>query len=335
MTPKKLPSGKWRVQGYFKDPMTGIVSRPSFTADSKAEASRMVAEYQAGLRLSRSDDPLVKDCVDRYIASKESTLSPSTVRGYRTIQRNDLKLIENHRISTLTSDVVQNLISALSRTHQPKTVRNIYALLTSSISMFSDKAFKVTLPQKKPIEYHIPTSEDVRNLIDNASESLRLPIVLAATGTLRAGEVCALRYRDVDEGGIHVRCDMVKSADNEWVIKDVPKTSSSARFVPLPPKVMDMIGRGDPDAFVYGRNPAALDHAFRRLRDKLGLKCRFHDLRHFAASSMHALNIPDAFIQERGGWKSNATLRAVYTHALSDESKRYADIANDHFSKLL
>ena len=156
-------------------------------------------------------------------------------------------------------------------------------------------------------------------------------------GTLRAGEVCALKYRDIDTeaGGIRVHSDMVKGTDNKWVIKEVPKTSASVRFVPLPQNAMDIIGTGEPDDFVYGKSPAAVTCAFERLRKRFGLECRFHDLRHFAASSMHAQNIPDIFIQERGGWKTSTTLRAVYTHALSDQSKKYADLANQHFSKLL
>ena len=46
-TPKRLPSGQWRAQGYYKDPVTGKIDRPSFTAPSKAEAARMVAEWTA------------------------------------------------------------------------------------------------------------------------------------------------------------------------------------------------------------------------------------------------------------------------------------------------
>ena len=336
MTPKKLPSGKWRAQGYYKDPVTGQVSRPSFTANTKAEAARMVAEYQAGRRLTQSQNLTVKECIDRYITSKESTLSVSTIRGYRRMQRNNYSEIENIRISVLTSDVVQEFISHSCKRLSPKSVRNIYALLVSSISMFSDQVFRVTLPQKREQIYDIPTDSDVAELLSRAHDSLRLAIALAAIGTLRAGEVCALRYRDVDHehGGILVHADMVQNDKGEWLIKDIPKTSASVRFITLPAEVMDMIGDGAPDDLVYGHTPAAINRSFDRLRDKLGLKCRFHDLRHFACSRMHALGIPDQYIQERGGWASAEVMRAVYRNTLSDLSSHFSQVANDHFSTL-
>ena len=309
-TVKKLPSGKWNALAYYKDPVTGKVHRPSFTANSKAEAIRMAAEWES--KRTRSPEYItVKECIERYIKAKESTLSPSTIRGYRIDQRNRYQEIENIAISALTDEILQRFVSNLCLNHSPKTVRNTYALLTSSLQMFTDRRYHVTLPQKRPPELHVPNDDDVKTLLEIAEESLKIAIVLAAVGTARAGEVAALKYRDVKKDGIHIHSDMIKDQNNQWIIKEVPKTSASDRYVPLPEKVMQMLGTGDPDDFVYGRTPAAINRAFTRLRDKLGLKCRYHDLRHYAASIMHALGVPDQYIMERGGWKSDAVLKAA------------------------
>ncbi|MDE6601615.1 MAG: hypothetical protein K2K90_05540 [Lachnospiraceae bacterium] len=61
---------------------------------------------------------------------------------------------------------------------------------------------------------------------------------------------------------------------------------------------------------------------------------RFHDLRHYSASIRHALGIPDAYIMQEGGWKTDTVLKSVYRHTMSDRQKEMADRANDHFSKL-
>ena len=37
------------------------------------------------------------------------------------------------------------------------------------------------------------------------------------------------------------------------------------------------------------------------------------------ASYLHYLNIPDAYIQKRGGWANASTLPNIYRHALADK----------------
>ena len=60
----------------------------------------------------------------------------------------------------------------------------------------------------------------------------------------------------------------------------------------------------------------------------------FHDLRHYCASIQHAMGIPDAYIMQRGGWGSDAVLKNVYRHALSDKEDEMYHKANDYFSSM-
>ncbi|MBR0090420.1 MAG: site-specific integrase, partial [Lachnospiraceae bacterium] len=63
-----------------------------------------------------------------------------------------------------------------------------------------------------------------------------------------------------------------------------------------------------------------------------GMKCRFHDLRHYSASILHAIGVPDQYIMERGGWSDDRVLKAVYRNTLDDQSKAFTKKANDYFS---
>ena len=62
---------------------------------------------------------------------------------------------------------------------------------------------------------------------------------------------------------------------------------------------------------------------------------RFHDLRHYQASILHALGVPDAYIMQRGGWKTDSTLKRVYRHAMRDKQSEFDQIATDYFSTLI
>ena len=76
-----------------------------------------------------------------------------------------------------------------------------------------------------------------------------------------------------------------------------------------------------------------LTHDFNYAKTKLGFDFNFHSLRHYAASIMHANNIPTQYIMERGGWKSERTLNRIYRNSLDDYTKKYNEMTNDFYSK--
>ena len=300
------------------------------TTDTRREWKQAEAELKANRKHANTASMSVGECVENYIKSREGVLSPSSIRGYRTDQKK-IDPISAIRVSDLKSSDLQYWVSNMSVRLSPKSVRNIYSLAISAIGMVDDRRFRVTLPSKRPVEYHTPTSEQVKQLLDCAKPDMRIAILLASVGTLRRGEICALDYEDVSSDSVYVHRSAVIDKDGNVIIRDIPKTSGSVRRVQVPKEIIDEIGEGE--GLVYKRSPSALESEFRRLRDRCGLKCRFHDLRHYAASIMHAIGIPDQYIMERGGWSDDRVLKSVYRNTLSDKSKEFSDKANDYFSK--
>lgn len=332
-TPKKLPSGNWRIQVYSHS-IDGKKKKVSFTAPTKAEANRLAAEFMANKANEKTPQNItVEYALEKYIKDKSNVLSPTTYREYKRA----LKVFEpiaKVRIGSLSSSTIQSFVNELSKDKSPKTVRNYYSQLLSSIQMFSDRKFHVTLPQKKNIERHIPTDADVNTMLEMANTSLKLAILLSSIGTLRRGEICALKYGDImqDFNAIYVHSDMVLG-ENGWEYKEIPKTSSSTRRVVLPKYIIELLGEGENDEFIIKVKPSTITSDFINLRNRLGLECRFHDLRHYAASIMHALNIPDVYIMEKGGWSSDSVLKSVYRNSLSDKASHFTSIANEYFEK--
>ena len=85
---KKLKSGSWNVM-VFSHIEDGRRRYASFTAPTKNEALLMAAEFKAGKKRRVQCDLTVGEALDGYIRAKEGVLSPSTIRGYEKMRRNN------------------------------------------------------------------------------------------------------------------------------------------------------------------------------------------------------------------------------------------------------
>lgn len=332
---KKLPSGSWRVQVYSYTDINGKKHKESFTAPTRAEAEMKAAAYAASKKRRARHDLTVGEAIDGYIRAKEAVLSPSTVRGYIKMRNNNFASIEKKRIKNLTSEDIQLFISELSLKESPKTVRNIYGLLRPSVSMYApDLYFRVTMPAKQKKRPESPSDEDVRALYENASDNMKIRLALAALG-LRRGEMCAVKYEDIQGDLLHVHADMVQGKDNKWIYKETPKTSESDRFIKLSPKVLNLIGEGS--GFIIKCKPPAVTAGFIRLRNKAGVDKRLHDMRHFFASTAVVLGIPELYIADMGGWDrgGNSAMKTIYQNNIKSMSDYYSDKISEHMDKFL
>jgi integrase len=334
MNARKLPSGSWRARLFLGEDENGKKHYKSFTAATKREAERLALNYAE--ERATPDRITFKDALTRYIESKSNVLSPSTLRGYRQMEKY-YDPIKDMDVSEIDQNTVVGFINEFAGKHSPKTVRNAYSLLCAVIRLqIPDASFRVTMPQKEILQYYIPKDEELQSLLSytkTANYDLYVAILLASIGTLRRSEVCGLYADDIQGNTVHVHQTMVKNQNYKWVLKSVAKNSTSDRYVEYPDKVIKEL---PVSGKICNLNPDMITHDFGRTIKKLGLPhFRFHDLRHYAATIMHAMGVPEAYIMERGGWKTNTVLNQVYRGTRSDFSKKYSDQANGYFENHL
>ena len=274
-------------------------------------------------------------CGKQYMQAKGPVLSPSTRRVYGIYQRKYFDDLADTKLRDLTNEEVQVWITRISAGHAPKTVRNIYGLLTAVVDMYAPHIrLKVKLPDKIKPNLYVPSDEDVKALLDHVEGTeLEVAILLAAFGPLRRGEICALTDQDIRGNTISVNKAMVLNAENEWVIK-TPKTYSSNREIEFPPFVIAKIPKTD--GRIIQANPTQITNRFRRALkfSHLPNTFRFHDLRHYAASIMHAIGIPDQYIMQRGGWATDSVMKTVYRGTIDDQSRKMTERILQHFEDI-
>ena len=338
----KTKSGKYRTLVFYIDE-NGKRCRKSFTHEDKNTVKFLAADFLANQKDAHKENRMtVGEALKRYTDSKENVLSPSTIRSYRTICRNSLTELQKVRLCDLTNEVIQRAINVETAKHKPKTVSNIYGLLTAALGMFLPE-FRpaATLPQKKRYEAVVPVDRQIKELLALAAGTdVEIPIILAAMGSLREGEIAPLLVEDILDSGVRVNKSMVRNQNEQWEIKPVPKTQAGERVAPLPKEVIAKIREAvkdkEPGDRLCDMTPAMIYKHYANLRGQCGMeRCRFHDLRHYYASMAHLLGVPDQYIMLYGGWSDKSTLTKIYQQAQADYTDTESQKVTDFFGRML
>ena len=332
---KQLPSGSWRVRVYDKDTGKYI----SFTSKlpgkaGKNEAELMAREYLAGLRQKKEIGKTIGECIEEYITLKENILSPTTIDGYRKEQRNSRAELCDIPLKELTPTMIQAHVNKLALTKSPKTIRNAHGLLVSVLNVFApDMRIHTTLPKPQKKYKQLPEVSEILRVI--IGTEIELPCLLAMWCSLRMSEIRGAKKTDIHDGVLTVR-DTVVTVQGEHIEKHSTKTIESTRQIALPERVICLINalpeEQDKLTLLSGQ---AIYKRFTRLLEREGVSpMTFHDLRHLNASVMLALNIPEKYAMERGGWSSPHIMKSVYQHTFSAERQAVDKKINAYFDSI-
>lgn len=326
---EKLPSGSYRIRKMYKGKMYTVVfgGKPTQKEAMMAMAKELekVQTEHATMTFGAA--------AEEYIESKRNVLSPSTVRGYKGILKSIPKFMLEMSIYDITAIDIQKEINRFSENHSPKTVRNYHGFLSAVLGTFyPDLKICTTLPQKIKNEPYIPSDEDIKKILDYAKGTdYEIPLILACYG-MRRSEVCALTVDDIDGDIVKINKAKVQNEKKEWVIKTT-KTAASTREIVIPTEVANQIRE---KGYVYKGSPGEILRFLRSAENALGIPgFPLHKIRHYFASKMSALNIPEADIVKMGGWETDHVMKSVYRHSMIEREEQAKREAADKFKKVL
>jgi integrase len=170
---------------------------------------------------------------------------------------------------------------------------------------------RVRLPRIPHTEIEPPSGAEVEAILERVREQWRLPIrLLEATG-MRVGELCALRWSDVDLAGARLR---VREG----------KTASARRWVQVPPDLLRELAGLTParanELAVFAMSGQDLRQAMRRACWSAGITVYSpHDLRHRRVSLWHKEGVPFREIAARVGHVRTSMTQDTYAHVLMAE----------------
>ena len=98
------------------------------------------------------------------------------------------------------------------------------------------------------------------------------------------------------------------------------KTTASTRKIIIPMEVADKIRE---QGYIYKGHPGKITGFLSSAQKKLEIPhFSIHKLRHYFASKMSAMNIPEADIMKMGGWETDHVMKSVYRHSMIEKEEQ-------------
>lgn len=337
---QRLSSGAWRTRA--TKVIDGKQVRKSFTVrpeDDSKEASKKakaLSEMQARNWLFDTEEEIKKTTIEKamqmHIETHSAVWSPSTLRDYVNYPKY-FESIKNMDVLDVTSMTLQTIINQWAFDGlKHRTIANRINFLKNALELAgNDKNFKIKYPAKVPTELLPPEPSEFKRLFSVVDDEEKLMIVLAGLYTMRRSEMGGLCGEDIlwDLNAIHVHTSKVKNKDKKWVRKEMPKTAQSVRLIYVDPEIMELIPHVAPKEYIFKMTPDAMTHRFEKIREKVCVTCRLHDLRKYAASIRSEI-MPSKYVEADGGWKPGSNvLKTVYDKPFKEKRKDYSKKIND------
>ena len=294
-------------------------------------------------RRKRKDFEVV---TEEWLKYKKNTVKKSTYYNYSySVAKYLYPSFAGKNITKIKN--YNNFIEELSDTLSPKTVRDIVTKLKEIINFYEEEhntkinVKKMSLPKLNKKGIQILSNKEKQKLEKyciQQNDLKSLGILICLNTGLRVGEVCALRWENVDfeTRRIHVEKTIEriysKEENKTIVIIDTPKSITSVRTIPINSKLYnilkqirgkskktDFVLTGSSEHYVEPRN---YQYHFKEIlkRNKVK-KYKFHTLRHTFATNCIEAGMDIKSLSEILGHADVSITLNIYVHS-SDKIKR-------------
>lgn len=344
-TIRKTAAGTYETNVYVGKDENGKRRYKHLTCPTRSEILTLLREIEGnrGRGAIVTHPGTLGDFVHDYIGKRDlrkgdSALSPSTIDKYYAYLNSSLyKDLAPYKLDKLTDEIIQRAIDRFAEDHSPKSVSLRWGLIKAAVKE-ADPSFDphVTLPRIKRKRLEMPEKDKLQQLFGEIrGHGMEIPVLLGAVCGLRRSEISPLDLTsdvDYEKGTIRISKGMVLAHSKKYVTK-VPKTDAAFRVVQVPAWVLERLAeaRDNPNYKMY--TPNSITTGWHRLAVKHGISCSFHGLRHYFASVMESLHVPEAYQMERMGHTTTYMLRR-YQEYLRETETDINSAMDSYFSSI-
>lgn len=299
----------------------------------------------------------------QYLSARKPFLKESSYAHYSELAEHYIEpYIGSIHFETLDGMTIENYISKLKTDGKTsgkgglsdKTIRDIWSLLKSIYIFAADTGNcppdirfpRLTVLKPQRMRSQILSATHRKQLETYLMQDLNpenLGILLCLYSGLRIGEICALKWSDVDveNGLINVNRTVLRIRNTDAhgkqpktvIVTGTPKTESSRRAIPVPQRICRLLrsqGRSMPGEYYVTTcsnrlmEPRRYYDKYKQILRKCGITAEytFHALRHTYATRCIEAGIDPKVVSELLGHSSVTITLNRYVHPTMELKKR-------------
>ena len=295
--------------GYLEN---GKIKYKSVYARTLGEVKEKMAQiYSVGNQVASSKLKF-QDAAEQWLLSAKLRVKPSSYANYKNIvHKHLLPELGNFYLSALTSGKINSFILNKLRSGRlngkgglsAKSVRDIMTVFRS-ISAYSERETGIrsvhfTMPKAEQKKVEVLNAAErnrlVNHLLKNKSKS-NIGILLCMFSGLRVGELCGLKWQDIDLQNNTISVNRTVQRINRSGFSEImigtPKSRTSVRMIPIPQFLSDLLAEYKSESsnfMITGTakptEPRTMQNRFKSvLKDSHVRQVNFHMLRHTYAT---------------------------------------------------
>ena len=300
----------------------------------------------------------VKDIFKLWLRNIRVSVKESTYSNYyMKIHKHILPFLGQISYDKLTADFLNNFIEVkLSEGLSEKYVYDINVLIRAAFKYarknygYADKSEFMNMPKCKTDFRKKMLSEtefaSLMSALKNNMTFTKLGILIAAFTGIRIGELCALKWSDIDfkNGVISIqntvqRITNFDGQNSTKVVITSPKSQTSIRKIPVPQwlKRIMYTAKCAADSYILTGTtnyvePRTMQYRFRSLLKKLNLPLiNFHTLRHMFATRCISIGFDVKTLSEILGHSSVEITLNRYVHSSMERKRKCMQLLVNDF----
>lgn len=348
----KRKDGRWEARYIKHISPNGKKSYGSVYAKTFDEVKEKqlicIKEQNINDTISMRHKHLVETVMFEWLLYVKKSVKDSTYQKYEGIVRNHIKPHPIARIDIiqLSTKSIYDFSEQLYYDKQisAKTINDILVVLGLGLKN-ANELYDIPVPKIKYLKTNqkairVLSFEEQQKLecfLYQNMNSYKLGILIALYTGVRLGELCALKWEDINEGTIKINktVQRIKCGKKTELRTTLPKTKSSERIIPTPGFLNTLFKQFNSSGTVLkNRNgkmvePRLMQMTFEKYIDECGLpKTNFHALRHTFATRCVEAGFDIKSLSEILGHSDVKTTLNRYVHSSMAQKQKNMDLLN-------
>jgi len=329
--------------------------------EAQSALRKAIDEYENGIINDKTTS--YADYLQYWLSNYvEVNLKYQTVQNYkRYIKNHIIKPLGSYKLSRITPHILQSFITSKKNNgYATGTIKILYGIISGSFKhaikwgfINSNPMSNISLPKDhKQKDITILSKEEINSIYNRFKNTkYALPFLISLNTGMRLSEVCGLTWDKINFKNHTIYITQVIQYQNgEWLLT-TPKTKSSNRAILMSDYLYELLSDYEEMQIHYSElykdyyhtsdfvctnkfgvpvNTNSIQYFSSVIKKELGIKFKFHYLRHTFATNMLLLGIHPKIVQEMLGHSNISTTLDIYSHITSNIQKEAIDIFSKH-----